>query len=95
MVVADPTVEGKGASLASPQLDPGSWNLPTLLHLVQPYALEKVHAAVAHVLRFCTYVRTLSAKQENAQLAKDILIDLVDCERCVPFCSFRGFSLIN
>jgi hypothetical protein len=64
---------------ASPKADSTPWTLPALLHLVHPYALTNLHLAIKHVVLFYSYLRTLSAKQENAQIAKDVLVDLVEC----------------
>lgn len=50
-----------------------------LLHLVQPYALANLTAAIKHVKRFHGCLQALTPKQENAQIAKDVLVDLVDC----------------
>jgi len=52
---------------------------PTLLHLIQPFALTNLHGALGHVKRLRKQLGALSAKGETAQIAKDILIDLVDC----------------
>lgn len=52
---------------------------PTLLHLVQPYALVNLHSVLGHIKQFRAYLGTLTASEVNAQIARDILIDLVDC----------------
>lgn len=52
---------------------------PILLHLVHPRALDHLNSALTHVRRFRTHLGSLSARGENAQIAKDVLVDLVDC----------------
>lgn len=49
-----------------------------LLHLVHPYALRNLHAAVGHLERFQAQISPLVPKAENAQLAKDALMDIVN-----------------
>jgi hypothetical protein len=51
---------------------------PSLLHLVHPFALEQLNTISMHVTQFRAYLGTLSASSENAQIAKDILTDIVD-----------------
>ncbi|KAJ7109456.1 hypothetical protein C8R44DRAFT_986432 [Mycena epipterygia] len=51
----------------------------TLLHLAHPYALRSLHAALSNVTRFKNKIASLSASEENSQIAKDVLVDLVDC----------------
>jgi hypothetical protein len=51
---------------------------PTLLHLVQPFALQKFSTMVTHIKQYRAYLGSLSAKGQNAQIARDILIDVVD-----------------
>jgi hypothetical protein len=58
---------------------PFSTNSPTLLHLVQPYALANLHDILSHIKQFRTFLGTLTASEVNAQIARDTLIDLVDC----------------
>ena len=52
---------------------------PTLLHLIQPSALAILHGVLGHVKQFRRQLGAVSANGETAQIAKDILIDLVDC----------------
>ncbi|KAJ7940556.1 hypothetical protein B0H13DRAFT_1938690 [Mycena leptocephala] len=50
-----------------------------LLHLAHPYALRSLHAALSNVTRFKNTVGSLSASEENSQIAKSVLVDLIDC----------------
>lgn len=52
---------------------------PTFLHLSHPSALYNLQEGVSHVRRFRDHLGGLSAKGENAQIAKDVLMDVVDC----------------
>ncbi|KAJ7709826.1 hypothetical protein B0H17DRAFT_1029380 [Mycena rosella] len=51
----------------------------TLLHLAHPYALRSLHAALSNVTRFKNKIGSLSASEENSQIAKSVLVDLIDC----------------
>ena len=66
------------SGLASPMLTSSSLDAPPLLHLVHPFALEHLNAVSTHVRQFRAYLGSLSASSENAQIARDILTDLVD-----------------
>ncbi|KAK7020549.1 hypothetical protein R3P38DRAFT_2970118 [Favolaschia claudopus] len=50
-----------------------------LLHLAHPNSLKGLHAAVSSVTRFRNKVGALSASEENSQIAKNVLLDLIDC----------------
>ncbi|KAJ7774497.1 hypothetical protein DFH07DRAFT_732775 [Mycena maculata] len=50
-----------------------------LLHLAHPYALRSLHAALSNVIRFKNKIGSLSASEENSQIAKNVLVDLIDC----------------
>jgi hypothetical protein len=50
-----------------------------LLHLVHPYALLNLHGVLNHIQQFRIYLGTLTASEVNAQIARDTLVDLVDC----------------
>ncbi|TCD64663.1 60S ribosomal protein L7 [Steccherinum ochraceum] len=52
---------------------------PILIHMVHPYVHRHMLAAVRHVKRFRDHIGSLSAKGENAQIAKDVLMDAIDC----------------
>jgi hypothetical protein len=56
-----------------------SLDIPILLHLAHPQALNGIRVAVSHVHRFWNYLKSLSPAGESATIAKDMLIDLVDC----------------
>ncbi|KAI0345167.1 hypothetical protein BDW22DRAFT_1390553 [Trametopsis cervina] len=49
-----------------------------LLHLIHPFALKNLLAAVTHVKRFYDQIHQASPKTELAQLAKDALSDVID-----------------
>ncbi|KAJ6496752.1 hypothetical protein C8R47DRAFT_1042539 [Mycena vitilis] len=63
------------ASSAAFQIPPSS----ILLHLAHPYALRSLHAALTNVTRFKDKIGSLSASEENSQIAKNIIVDLIDC----------------
>lgn len=46
--------------------------------MVHPYVLKHMLIAVDHVKRFRDHIGSLSAKGENAQIAKDVLMDAID-----------------
>ncbi|KAG1754658.1 hypothetical protein EDB19DRAFT_1667565 [Suillus lakei] len=50
---------------------------PILLHLVHPLALTNLRAVVFHVNCFHQYLASMTAKRENSQFARDIMLDLV------------------
>jgi len=52
---------------------------PILLHAIHPYFYKGMLTAVHHVKRFRDHIGRLSAKGENAQIAKDVLMDAIDC----------------
>jgi hypothetical protein len=54
-------------------------NSPTLLHLAHPFTLQNFIAALKHVKAFRTFLGSLPAGGENSQIAKEVLVDLVDC----------------
>ncbi|KAJ7430710.1 hypothetical protein B0H11DRAFT_2134605 [Mycena galericulata] len=49
-----------------------------LLHLAHPYALRSLHAALSNVTRFKNKIGSLSASEENSQIAKSVLVDLIE-----------------
>ncbi|KAG6810190.1 hypothetical protein H0H92_012954 [Tricholoma furcatifolium] len=49
-----------------------------LLHLVHPFAFDNFLAALSHVQKFSAYIRSLTARGENAQIARDVVIDLIN-----------------
>ncbi|OBZ75808.1 hypothetical protein A0H81_04306 [Grifola frondosa] len=55
-----------------------SFEHPIFLLLAHPYALSRVQTVLAHVRRFRRHVAGVSAKGENSQIAKDVLIDVID-----------------
>ena len=55
-----------------------SLDSPIFLHLVHPYALTRLKAAVEHVKRFHDHVSRLPAKGEESHIAKDVLLDITE-----------------
>ncbi|KAG5647224.1 hypothetical protein DXG03_000759 [Asterophora parasitica] len=51
---------------------------PILLLLGHPFPLNILFTALSHVQKYRAYVGSLSARGENSQIARDVLIDLVD-----------------
>lgn len=51
---------------------------PILLYIGHPYALGKLQALLTHVKKLRLFIGQLSARGETAQIARDVLIDLVD-----------------
>lgn len=66
--------------VASPAFDVGLPVLetPILLYIGHPYALEKLRVLLTHVKKLRLFIGQLSARGENAQIARDVLVDLVD-----------------
>ncbi|KAA1471094.1 hypothetical protein DENSPDRAFT_837020 [Dentipellis sp. KUC8613] len=58
---------------------PSSTLPPIFLHLLHPHAFRQLRVAVGAVGRFYEYVKKLNPSVENAQMAKGILVDFVDC----------------
>ncbi|KAL0581552.1 pseudouridine synthase pus4 [Marasmius crinis-equi] len=65
--------------LASSEKASGRVNRPSLLHLVHPQALQTLIEAITNTKRVRQYLGSLTAKAENSQIARDVLIDQVDC----------------
>ncbi|TBU35719.1 hypothetical protein BD311DRAFT_783359 [Dichomitus squalens] len=63
----------EGVSTAGKSLDS-----PIFLHLVHPYALTRLKAAVEHVKRFHDHISRLPAKGEESHIAKDVLLDITE-----------------
>ena len=66
--------------VASPTFEVGSpiSETPALLHLGHQYALTNLHTMLTHVKSLRLFMGHLSARGENAQIARDVLVDLVD-----------------
>jgi len=54
-------------------------NEPIWLHLIHPLTLSNMCATLAHVIGFYNHVVNLTAKAEDAQIARDVLVDAVQC----------------
>lgn len=85
MIFSGPLQVGVPYNIQSPtniNLDDANSTLeisPVLLHLVHPFALQNLIAALKHIKRFYQYVKSTTASVEKSQIAKDLLLDLVDC----------------
>ncbi|TFK42513.1 hypothetical protein BDQ12DRAFT_676334 [Crucibulum laeve] len=75
----DPTGQqgGNGAQISS-NATKKMLESPILLTLIHPYAVQNVLTALRHVRQFRSFLGSLPAGGENAHIAKDVLIDLVD-----------------
>lgn len=69
LLVASPAFENSSSLLET----------PSLLHLAHPYALTNLQRVFAHVKSFRQFLGSKAARGENAQIAKDVLVNLVDC----------------
>lgn len=54
-------------------------NLPILLHLSHPFALQNFISALKHVKAIRMFLGSLPAGGEHAKAAQAVLIDAVDC----------------
>lgn len=61
------------------QSDDQTLNSPILLHLAHPFTLQNFISALKHVKEFRAFLGSLPAGGENSQIAKEVLVDLVDC----------------
>ncbi len=50
-----------------------------LLHLSHPFPIKNLQTAVGHVKRFREHLGSLSPKAKNSQIAREVLLDAVDC----------------
>jgi hypothetical protein len=62
---------------ASPAFESQSASI--VLLLAHPHALKNLHTALSHVTSFRSKIGSLSPSEENSQMAKSILVDLIDC----------------
>ncbi|KAI0689786.1 hypothetical protein BC835DRAFT_1367462 [Cytidiella melzeri] len=77
--VAEGRPSPKPYQLDDDDVDPLSWaDASVLLHLIHPYALKNLMTAVIHVRKFYEQINQEVPKTENAQLAKDALVDIFD-----------------
>lgn len=49
------------------------------VHLVHPYSLWRIRMILGYVKRFRDHIASLTPTGENAQIAKEVLLDVVDC----------------
>ena len=61
------------------QSDDQTLSSPILLHLAHPFTLQNFITALKHVKEFRGFLGSLPAGGENSQIAKEVLVDLVDC----------------
>jgi hypothetical protein len=61
------------------QSDDQTLDSPILLHLAHPFTLQNFITALKHVKEFRLFLGSLPAGGENSQIAKEVLVDLVDC----------------
>ena len=61
------------------QSDDQTLSSPILLHLAHPFTLQNFITALKHVKEFRAFLGSLPAGGENSQIAKEVLVDLVDC----------------
>ncbi|TFY83710.1 hypothetical protein EWM64_g293 [Hericium alpestre] len=52
---------------------------PVFLHLLHPLAFRHLMSSLVAVKRFHDYLKRLNASAENAQIAKNVLLDTVQC----------------
>jgi hypothetical protein len=52
---------------------------PQLLHILHPYALDNLIGALSHLNTFRAYLDTLQASAVKAGIAKDVIVDVIDC----------------
>ena len=65
--------------LLKAQNDVHALNSPILLHLAHPFTLRYFIDGLKHVKSFRAFLGSLPAGGENSQIAKEVLVDLVDC----------------
>ncbi|KAG6917962.1 hypothetical protein DXG01_017146 [Tephrocybe rancida] len=65
-------LEEQSPSSFAPPLD-----VPVLLHIGHPFALDNFIVALSHVQKFCAYIKSLAPRGESAQIARDIVVDLI------------------
>ncbi|KAI0082625.1 hypothetical protein K474DRAFT_1654738 [Panus rudis PR-1116 ss-1] len=80
--IGDTMSQGEGTikvdtAAETPGLEP-SLQTPLLLHLAHPYAIRNVQVALSHVKRFRDEIKGHTARGENAQIAKEFLMDLLN-----------------
>jgi len=70
-----------GSAPTSPAFEVGSPILgtPELLHMGHTYALTNLHTMLTHVKNLRLFLGQSSTRAENEQIARDVLVDLVDC----------------
>jgi len=66
------TLENERPLLSSP------FDSPILLHLTHPWILKNLIGVIMHVNRFYHSLSALTPKGENSQIARDILMDVIN-----------------
>ncbi|EPS98539.1 hypothetical protein FOMPIDRAFT_143657 [Fomitopsis schrenkii] len=67
----------KGTVLALARVP--SLSAAVFVHLVHPYSLGRIRSILRYIKRFRDHIASLTAKGENAQIAREVLLDVVDC----------------
>ncbi|KAF9075212.1 hypothetical protein BDP27DRAFT_1315692, partial [Rhodocollybia butyracea] len=75
----DPQSSRDGSNPDSPNKPSRILTSPVFLHLVHPTALQNLRTSLGHIKQFQAYLAKLTPRTENAQLSRDILLDLVEC----------------
>ncbi|KZT70141.1 hypothetical protein DAEQUDRAFT_810869 [Daedalea quercina L-15889] len=79
-VLREAVLAGDESSLGMTGAQPRSASsTSTFVHLVHPYSLGRIRMILDHVKRFRKHIASLTAKGENAQIARDVLLDVIDC----------------
>jgi hypothetical protein len=52
---------------------------PSLIHIIHPYALDNLIGAISHLNTFRAYLDTLLPSKLKAGIAKEVVLDLIDC----------------
>ncbi len=64
---------------SAPVNEHSSVDSPYLLHIVHPYALKSLKSALSNVRTFRNRLGSLNVHGQNAQIAKEVMVDLVNC----------------
>ncbi|KAF8505103.1 hypothetical protein JB92DRAFT_763883 [Gautieria morchelliformis] len=53
--------------------------LPSLIHIIHPYALDNLIGAISHLNSFHAYLDTLLPSKLKAGIAKEVALDVINC----------------
>ncbi|KAF5377046.1 hypothetical protein D9757_007706 [Collybiopsis confluens] len=62
-----------------PEPSSNDLHAPLFLHLVHPRALQNLQTALTHVKQLGSYLASMTPRTENAQLSREVLLNLVEC----------------